>query len=554
MLAGPQQGTSPSHVQTVLPPTRTSTYSAANTRSSNSPGLTTAGAHARVAVVETEPPIPRWLVVAASLLTLAGLGFHDLWTPDEPREAALILDMSRGGDWVIPHLAGEPFVEKPPLYYDLGALWLRLSPFHLPNAGWLRLISALFGLGTLAMTALLARRLLDRPAAPLAVLTLATMPGFIHVSHWLLTDGALMFFVTAALAALAAAYRGRRPALLPVAGALAAAAFLTKGLVGPVFIGLGGLPLLLFSKPWKKSPENFQALEKTTPSSTGPIGWAAYHAAALITFALPVAAWAMAFWQTGGRALFMEWFWTNHFGRFSGAATQLGHINGPLFYLGALPLYILPWLPASAWLCWRAERDRALLRELALPLAWGLGGTLLLSLSATKREIYLAPLLPAFALLAVHALRAPLPRALAWCGSRRFATGLVAVWLLALLVAEPLVNRHKSYGNAFRAFDRQLVARATVRAAGWDLDETTRAGFCWYADREVPALTNRAEVAAVLSGRHSHYNAIIILQKDSSPLPPEFAAAQETAVRMGARRTLLLLAGARASVAPARTK
>ncbi|MCX7009726.1 MAG: hypothetical protein NTY53_21200 [Kiritimatiellaeota bacterium] len=351
--------------------------------------------------------------------------------------------------------------------------------------------------------------------------------------------------------------------MLPVAGALAAAAFLTKGLVGPVFIALGGLPLLLLSKPWEKPAENFQALENGANeqavetklhSSFRLGGLVAYHVAALVTFALPVAAWAATFWRTGGRALFMEWFWTNHFGRFSGAATQLGHINGPLFYLGALPLYILPWLPAIAWLFWRAVRDRALLRELAMPLVWGLGGALLLSLSATKREIYLAPLLPAFALFAALAMSAPLPRVLAWCSSRRFAIGLVAGWLLALLVAEPLVNRHKSYGDAFRTFDRQLVARTNVRAAGWDLDETTRAGFCWYADRELTVLTNRAEVADVLAGKHALFNAVVILQKDASLLPPEFAAAQETAVRMGARRALLLLTGARDNFPPAKTK
>ena len=75
----------------------------------------------------TTSPIPRWLIAAALLLSFAGLFFHDLWTPDEPREAALVLEMSRGGDWIIPHLAGEPFVEKPPLYYEICALWLRLD-------------------------------------------------------------------------------------------------------------------------------------------------------------------------------------------------------------------------------------------------------------------------------------------------------------------------------------------------------------------------------------------------------------------------------------------
>jgi hypothetical protein len=282
--------------------------------------------------------------------------------------------------------------------------------------------------------------------------------------------------------------------------------------------------------------------ENHSPSGLGELGvLAVYHVMALISFVLPVAAWASAFWRTGGRALFMEWFWTNHFGRFSGAATQLGHISGPLYYLEALPVYLLPWLPIVIWGLWRAVREKDFLRELVMPLAWGLGGVLLLSLSATKREIYLAPLLPAFALLAAHTLAGTLPRGLGWCASPRYPAILVGLWLVGLTVAEPLVNRHKSYGPAFCEFTRQLTARSALRAAAWDLDETMRAGFYWYANRTFPALPNRTAVDAVLTGQQPQFNAVVICQKGRS-LPLEFNVTQETAVRMGTRRTLLLLA------------
>ena len=496
--------------------------------------------------VETQPQFSRWLMAAALLISLAGLLDHDLWTPDEPREAAIALDMSRNSDWIVPHLAGQPFVEKPPLYYNIAALWLRLSPFATPCAGWLRLTSAFFGLGTLAMTWLLARRLLGRSGATSALLVLATLPGFIHVTHWLLTDVALMFFVTAALWALAEAYLACHPALLILTGLFATGAFLTKGLIGPVFIALGGLPLLLISKPWRTAAVSHQlaAIRHSSFAIRHPLTTIFYHLAALFTFALPVAVWALLFWQRAGRVLFMEWFWTNHFGRFSGAATQLGHIAGPFYYFGALLIYVLPWLPPLGWAFWRIAREGALLRKLVLPLAWGLGGLLLLSLSATKREIYLAPLLPAFALLAAHSLAGPLPRGLAWCATPRFVGPLIVLYLLGLTVAEPLVDRHKSYGSAFREFNRQVTARGDLRAAGWELDETTRAGFVWYADKIFPALTNRAEVGAVLAGTHPQFNAIVICQKSGETLPAEFSANQETVVRMGAHRALLLLAHA----------
>ena len=75
--------------------------------------------------------IPFWIVILCLLISLVGIADHDLWTPDEPREAAIMLSMSRTGNLIIPDLAGVPFVEKPPLYYIVGAGALRLlHPHH----------------------------------------------------------------------------------------------------------------------------------------------------------------------------------------------------------------------------------------------------------------------------------------------------------------------------------------------------------------------------------------------------------------------------------------
>ena len=42
---------------------------------------------------------------------------NELWTPDEPRDAAIGRAMWESGDWIVPRLNGEPFLEKPPLYW-----------------------------------------------------------------------------------------------------------------------------------------------------------------------------------------------------------------------------------------------------------------------------------------------------------------------------------------------------------------------------------------------------------------------------------------------------
>ena len=47
---------------------------------------------------------------------------HGLWRPDEPRVAGTCAEMARTGDYIVPHLNGRPFLEKPPLYYAMGAV------------------------------------------------------------------------------------------------------------------------------------------------------------------------------------------------------------------------------------------------------------------------------------------------------------------------------------------------------------------------------------------------------------------------------------------------
>ncbi len=54
-------------------------------------------------------------ILLAAAVSFAGLGSHSLWTPDEPRDAAIGLAMLRSGDYVTPRLNGAPFLEKPPL-------------------------------------------------------------------------------------------------------------------------------------------------------------------------------------------------------------------------------------------------------------------------------------------------------------------------------------------------------------------------------------------------------------------------------------------------------
>ncbi len=53
----------------------------------------------------------------AVLYVVPGLVGHDPWKQDETYATSIVHHIAQTGDWVVPTSAGQPFIEKPPLYY-----------------------------------------------------------------------------------------------------------------------------------------------------------------------------------------------------------------------------------------------------------------------------------------------------------------------------------------------------------------------------------------------------------------------------------------------------
>ena len=89
-------------------------------------------------------------------LLLLRLGAVPLLGPDEPRYARVAVEMHRSGDLVTPTLQGQPWLEKPPLYY-----WLAGGAFALlgETEAAARLPSVVAGLLFVGVTALVGARL-----------------------------------------------------------------------------------------------------------------------------------------------------------------------------------------------------------------------------------------------------------------------------------------------------------------------------------------------------------------------------------------------------------
>jgi 4-amino-4-deoxy-L-arabinose transferase-like glycosyltransferase len=188
------------------------------------------------------------------LVWLGLLGDRPLFNPDEGRYAEIPREMLVRGDWVIPHLNGLDYIEKPPLQYWATAL--SYAVFGVSHFA-ARLYTALSALGTVLAMGLLARRLWSWDAGWRAAAVLSGMLLFLVLGQLLTLDMSLTFWMSLSLAGFVLgqteAVRGARWMLL--AWGAAALAVLSKGLVAAA---IPAAVLVLYSlaardfSPWRR--------------------------------------------------------------------------------------------------------------------------------------------------------------------------------------------------------------------------------------------------------------------------------------------------------------
>ena len=129
-----------------------------------------------------------------------GLTAFGLVGPDEPRYASIARDMAAGGDWVTPRLHGEPWLEKPILYY-----WVAAVGFRLFSDGELaaRLPSVLSALMTMLALGWVAWRFYGQTTAVLFALIFPSSIAVLTFARAATPD--MLFSSTLALALAAAA-------------------------------------------------------------------------------------------------------------------------------------------------------------------------------------------------------------------------------------------------------------------------------------------------------------------------------------------------------------
>ncbi|MFN4260033.1 MAG: ArnT family glycosyltransferase, partial [Gemmataceae bacterium] len=187
------------------------------------------------------PRVLALLVVLSSVLLYSCLNFR-LFEPDEGRYAEIPREMLARGEWIVPLLQGEPYLDKPPLLYWLVMVSYRLCGVH----DWAaRLVPALAVQGCILLTYLLGRRVLGLRAAWWGALLLLVAPGLMLMGRLLLLDGLLTLWTTLALFSVFEATRGPRLrwGWWLTAALACALGILTKG---PIILVLLVPPLCLY--------------------------------------------------------------------------------------------------------------------------------------------------------------------------------------------------------------------------------------------------------------------------------------------------------------------
>ena len=150
-------------------------------------------------------PLPaRALALLASLYLLVGLFGHSPWKAEDAIGIGVVHQMladGPGASWLMPHLAGEPYVDDGPLYYLLAALCAKLLGFVLPGHDGARLASALCLAATLWLLRATVRdwfRRNEPGAEPAAaegdaalLVLLGTLGLFVHAHETLAENAAL---------------------------------------------------------------------------------------------------------------------------------------------------------------------------------------------------------------------------------------------------------------------------------------------------------------------------------------------------------------------------
>lgn len=327
--------------------------------------------------------------VAAYFIIYQNIGTHSLGMTDEVYEVGAAQEMHLSGNWLLPTIDGKPFFDKPPF-----KMWLTAIPVKLfgPSNFSFRILDVLFGFGTLLLTYSFSRVLFgSRLIGLFAVFSFLGCRIFVveHGMRHAVQDSLLVFLSTAIILC---GWKMERTLRLAQGSSKTLRYALLCGLFGGIALltkSAGAImPFLVFGCYLMFSGKLIWFVKQA---------WKPLLACAVLAVLIASTYFLTHCVSTPGACYSM--FYHHVYKRVNGG---VHNISGPWFYWIRLVEHRAAFVPellaiamCFAGFQWVKKTDH----RYGLLLCWSLLPVLLYSIASTKLSWYIAPALPAMAIL-----------------------------------------------------------------------------------------------------------------------------------------------------------
>ncbi|HAV2134718.1 TPA: lipid IV(A) 4-amino-4-deoxy-L-arabinosyltransferase [Serratia marcescens] len=385
------------------------------------------------------------LAVFFALVYLIPLNGRLLWQPDETRYAEISREMLQRGDWVVPHLLGLRYFEKPVAGY-----WFNnISQWLFGENNFAVRFGSVFSTGMTALLVFALAMLMWRNArrASLAALIFLSMVLVFSIGTYSVLDPMISLWLAAAMVSYyltlkATSVKGKLGAYA-LLGLACGMGFMTKGFLALAVPVIAVIPIVIQQRRIKDL------------LCYGPL--------AIVTATLLSLPWALAIAQREPD-FWNYFFWVEHIQRFAEDNAQ--HKAPFWYYLPVLLAAVLPWLALLPGALLKGWRERVQRPELFFLLSWAMMPLIFFSIAKGKLPTYILPCMAPLALLMTAyaedyaaTLRARLFKANAWLNG---LFGLIGIVALVVLSAGLLPKAH-----LFTAQEWPKVVLGLIAFGGW---------------------------------------------------------------------------------------
>lgn len=385
------------------------------------------------------------LALFFALVYLLPINSRLLWQPDETRYAEISREMLQRGDWVVPHLLGIRYFEKP-----IAGYWFNnISQWIFGDTNFAVRFGAIFSTALSAVLVYWLATLLwrNRSTSFLAALIYLSMLLVFSIGTYAVLDPMISLWLTASMVCFYLTLRAettqQKVGAYLLLGLACGMGFMTKGFLALAVPVISVLPIVIQQKRVKEL------------IIFGPI---AIVGAVILSlpWALAIAQREPDFWH--------YFFWVEHIQRFAEKDAQ--HKAPIWYYLPILCLGVLPWLGLLPGALLKGWRERVARPELFFLLSWVLMPLIFFSIAKGKLPTYILPCMAPLSLLmaayATDCANKMQMRALKINGVINLIFGLIFA-LAVLIIGMGLV----AHMVAYEPHEHQKVILATIAFAVW---------------------------------------------------------------------------------------